>query len=196
MRPQFENMCVRGQFASSLIFLKHSADFCELAKLLGQYSIHLGQLHGPLHKDDTLDKSRSVIHVDYIDNNHRCHVKPHEHLWHAQTVYDRRGPGSKRQIAVHRFFCMVAEQLLDLVAVVLVSLELLVPLLAAIGLLLTASVGCIRHQRERRLRQCKVDKWARLVMKINRIRRLQRIFACVGLHLRENISKGIKEKLK
>ena len=75
------------------------------AKLSGQYSIHLGQLHGPLHKDDTLDKSRSVIHVDYIDNNHRCHVKPHEHLWHAQTVYDRRGPGSKRQIAVHRFLC-------------------------------------------------------------------------------------------
>ena len=93
-------------------------------------------------------------------------------------------------------FCMVAEQLLDLVAVALVSLELLVPPLVAIGLLLTVSVGCVRCQRERNRKQCKVDRWARLVRKINRIRRLQRIFACVGLHLRENISKGIKEKLK
>ena len=93
-------------------------------------------------------------------------------------------------------FCMVAEQLLDLVAAALVSFELLVPLLVAIGLLLTVSVGCVRCQRERNRKQCKVDRWAGLVRKINRIRRLQRIFACVGLHLRENISKGIKEKLK
>ena len=91
---------------------------------------------------------------------------------------------------------MVAEQLLDLVAFALVSLEVLLPLLITIGLLPTVSVGCIRYQREKRAVRCKVDRWAKLVRKINRIRRLQRIFASVGLHLRENVSKDIKEKLK
>ena len=75
------------------------------AKLLGQYSIHVGQLHGPLHKDDTLEKLRSVIHWTTSTTITDCHMNSHEHLWHAQTVYDRRGPGSKRQIAVHRFLC-------------------------------------------------------------------------------------------
>ena len=91
---------------------------------------------------------------------------------------------------------MVAEQLLDLVAYILVSLELVLPFLIAIGSLLAVSAGWTWHQRRKRSERCKVDRWAKLVRKVHRIRRLQRIFACIGLHLRENVSKDIKEKLK
>ena len=41
-----------------------------------------------------------------------------------------------------------------------------------------------------------LDRWVKLVRKINRICRLQRIVAFVGLHLRENVFKDTKKKLK
>lgn len=40
------------------------------------------------------------------------------------------------------------------------------------------------------------ERWARLVRKTHRIRRLQRYFAFIGIHLRDNFPKGLKERLK
>ena len=90
---------------------------------------------------------------------------------------------------------MVAELLVELAAWVLVLIHWVwKPLL--LGATLTGSVRVLRILGERTLNERAVGRWRRLVCKLHRIRRLQRIFGSLGLHLRDNLSKKVLKKLK
>lgn len=96
---------------------------------------------------------------------------------------------------------MVAEHL-DPVAVLLFCASeswwlVILSLLPVIGLLSTVSVGRLQRWRAQRTRSIEAEeRWARLVRKAHRIRRLQRYFAFIGIHLRDNFPKGLKDRLK
>ena len=96
---------------------------------------------------------------------------------------------------------MVAEQL-DPVAVLLFCASeswglLALGLIPVIGLLSTVSVGRIQRWRAQRRRSVEAEeRWRKLVRKLHRIRRLQRYFAHIGIHLRDNFPKRLKDELK
>lgn len=89
---------------------------------------------------------------------------------------------------------MVAEQLDPAAVLLFCATEswrlVILSLLLAVGLLSTVSVGRIQRWRAQRTRSIEAEqRWARLVRKA-------RYFAFIGIHLRDNFPKGIKERLK